>query len=64
MRNEYILRDPEQRFVGGERVPVGKPLMLTDKQAAHDLRLGNIALKPAETKAADAPKDAPPKRKV
>jgi hypothetical protein len=56
MKREYEVVDPEQRYVAGERVPTDKPLMLTEKQAALDLRLGNIRLKntasePAKRKA-------------
>lgn len=46
-RKAYIATDKAGRFVAGVRKPKSGELMLSERQAAYDLRLGNIIPKPA-----------------
>jgi hypothetical protein len=45
-------------WIAGRRVPEDKPIMLTDREAEHDLARGNIALVPANW-TLPAPAEAP-----
>jgi hypothetical protein len=58
-RKPYLLTERAGEWVAGYRRPADGVLLLTDGQAAHELRLGTIRPKPAEPAPVPPPASAP-----